>query len=456
MNLLAPLFRSPSVEAELSNLSTIQSMLDFESALARAESRAGLIPASAVAPIATSCRAEKFNLESLANSAASSGNLAIPLVKQLTALVAQSDPASANFVHFGATSQDVIDTARILQLRRTLALISADLDQLSDSLAALAKNHRSTLITARTWMQHALPTTFGAKVAGWLDALDRHRIRLSESQSRCLVLQFGGAAGTLASFGPKAGDVAKFLSAELNLPLPHLPWHSNRDRMSEISTTLGLLTGTLGKIARDLSLHSQTEIAEVFEPSALGRGNSSTMPHKRNPVVCATVLSAAIRIPHLVATMLSAMPQEDERGLGGWHAEWETLPEIVSLTAGSLHHLAAIAAHLEVDTARMRQNLDLTHGLIYAEAVTMALAEKIGRSHAHSLLESASHQASSQRKNLRDVLSADPQITSHLSPQDLDRLFDPQNYLGAAESFVDDVLAAHLATRSTISAGSSL
>jgi 3-carboxy-cis,cis-muconate cycloisomerase len=455
MNLLAPLFRHSAVDAELSDLASVQSMLDFESALANAESRAGVIPASAVQPIAAACHAKNFDLASLAESAALSGNLAIPIIKQLTALVAQSDPAAARFVHFGATSQDAIDTGRILQLRRALNIISVDLDQLSDSLAALALAHRSTLIAARTWMQHALPTTFGFKVASWLDAIDRDRAHLLETQSRCLVLQFGGAVGTLAALGANGPAVAKNLSAELQLPLPHLPFHSNRDRFAEISTTLGLCAGTLGKIARDISLHSQIEIAELFEPSALGRGSSSTMPHKRNPIVCATVLSAAIRIPHLVATMLSALPQEDERGLGGWHAEWETLPEIVSLTAGSLHHLASIAPHLEVDTARMRQNLDLTHGLIYAEAVTMALAEKIGRPQAHSLLESACTRARAQQKNLRDILSHGDKISPHLSSIDLDRLFDPQNYLGSAESFVDRVLAAHHSNRATISAGRS-
>jgi 3-carboxy-cis,cis-muconate cycloisomerase len=455
MNLLAPLFRSPTVEAELSEVATLQSMLDFESALARAESRAGIFPSSAAASISAACRAEKFDGVTLAESAASAGNLAIPLIKQLTNLVAQTDSDAARYVHFGATSQDAIDTGRILQLRRALALISTDLDQLSDSLAQLAKKHRSTLITARTWMQHALPTTFGAKVAGWLDALDRDRIRIRETQSRCVVLQFGGAVGTLAALGAKGREVAKNLSAELNLPLTHLPWHSNRDRMAEMATTLGLCTGTLGKIARDISLHSQTEIAELFEPAAPGRGGSSTMPHKRNPITSAIVLSAALRVPALVATMLSAMPQEYERGLGGWHAEWETLPEIVSLAAGALHHLAAIAAHLEVDTARMRQNLGLTHGLIYAEAVTIALSEKTGRPSAHALLESACTRARAQQKDLREILSNDEKISPHLSAQDLDRLFDPNSYLGSAESFVDEVLTAHVSNRATISAGRS-
>jgi 3-carboxy-cis,cis-muconate cycloisomerase len=447
------MFRSPAVEAELSDMATLQGMLDFESALARAEARAGIIPASAAASIASACRAEKFDRAGLAEAAAIAGNLAIPLVKQVTALVAQTDGESARFVHFGATSQDAIDTGRILQLRRALALIGADLDKLSETLAQLARKHRSTLIAGRTWMQHALPTTFGAKVAGWLDALDRDRLRLQETQARCLVLQFGGAVGTLAALGGKGGEVAKNLAAELKLPLPHLPWHSNRDRMAEIATTLGLCTGTLGKIARDIAMHSQTEIAELFEPGGPGRGGSSTMPHKRNPITSAIVLSAATRVPALVATMLTAMPQEDERGLGGWHAEWETLPEIVSLTAGALHHLAAITPVLEIDSIRMRKNLDLTNGLIYAEAFTFALAEKIGRPQAHALLESACSNARDQQKNLRDVLSTDENIAPYLSTSDLDRLFDPKNYLGSAESFVDEVLAAHASNRATISAG---
>src|ERR1700744_134337 len=323
-------------------------MLSFESALAKAESRASVIPAAAIQAISEQCKAPLFDIDALARAAKSSGNVAIPLVKALTAQVAKYDAEAARYVHWGATSQDVIDTGLILQLRGALACVASNLDKLAKGLAELAGAHRSTVMVGRTWMQQALPTTFGAKVAGWLDAIDRHRERLRETQHRCLVLQFGGAVGTLAALHEKSDEVAKHLAEELKLPLAEIPWHSHRDRVAEIATTLGLVVGTLGKIATDISLLSQTEVAEVFEPAEKGRGGSSTLPHKRNPVTCAAVISAATRVPGLVGTMLAAMPQEHERGLGGWHAEWETLPEIVSLAGGTAHTMAALAPRLDV------------------------------------------------------------------------------------------------------------
>src|SRR5215831_6059322 len=265
MNLLDPLFRSPAVDAIFSDRSTLQGMLDFEAALAKAEGRAGIIPRAAAAAIAKKCRAELFDHAALSQAGARAGNLAIPLVKQLTALIAKKDKAASRFVHWGATSQDVIDTGCVLQLRQALQLIARDLDGLARSFATLAQKHRSTLIAGRTWMQQALPTTLGLKLAGWLDALLRHRVRLAETQKRCLVLQFGGAVGSLAALGNRGPDVARFLAAELNLGLPDLPWHSHRDRMAEVGATLALCVGTIGKIARDLSLHMQTEVAEILE-----------------------------------------------------------------------------------------------------------------------------------------------------------------------------------------------
>jgi 3-carboxy-cis,cis-muconate cycloisomerase len=447
MNLLDPLFRSQAVEKVFSNRATLQAMLDFEAALARAEARAGFIPASAAPAIEAKCRAELYDMTVLARAAADAGNLAIPLVKQLTLLVAKKEKDAARYVHWGATSQDAIDTGRVLQLRQALALISSELDLFAAVLGELVHKNRTTLVVARTWMQQALPTTFGFKVAGWLDAIDRHRARLAETQERCLVLQFGGAVGTMAALGARGSDVAASLAKELQLPLPEIPWHSHRDRMAEIATTLGLFCGTLGKIARDISLHTQTEVGEVFEPSADGRGGSSTMPHKRNPVTSAVVLSAAARVPALVSTMLTAMVQEQERGLGGWHAEWETLPDIVRLIAGALHHLTTTLSELEVDPERMRQNLDITHGLIFAEAVTMALSEKMPRSDAHELIQQACKRAQTTRRDLRSVLAQDAIIKTTLSEAELDRLFTPANYLGVADQFVDRVLAFSTANR---------
>ncbi|MGB9465418.1 MAG: 3-carboxy-cis,cis-muconate cycloisomerase [Candidatus Acidiferrum sp.] len=447
MNLLDPMFRSQPVEKVFSNRATLQGMLDFEAALARAEARAGFIPASAAPAIEAKCRAELYDMTVLARAAAGAGNLAIPLTKQLTMLVAQKERDAARYVHWGATSQDAIDTGRVLQLRQALTLISAELDLFASVLGDLAHKNRTTLTAARTWMQHALPTTFGLKVAGWLDAVDRHRARLAETQERCLVLQFGGAVGTMAALGARGLDIATNLAKELKLPLPEIPWHSHRDRMAEIATTLGLCCGTLGKIARDISLYTQTEVGEVFEPSADGRGGSSTMPHKRNPVACAVVLSAATRVPPLVGTMLAALVQEQERGLGGWHAEWETLPDIVRLTAGALHHLMTAVSDLEIDAERMRQNLELTHGLIFAEAVAMALAEKMPRSEAHELVYLACKRARSERRELRSILAQDAIIKANLSDSELDRLFTPANYLGVADQFLDRVLASSTSHR---------
>jgi 3-carboxy-cis,cis-muconate cycloisomerase len=442
MQLLNSLFRSEDVEKAWSDRACLQGMLDFEAGLARAEARAGVIPSSAAAAIAEKCKAELFDVTELARGAKLAGNVAIPLIKALTALLAQSHKDAARYVHWGATSQDAIDTGCVLQLRQALKIVASDLDRLADGLAELATKHRSTIVVGRTWMQQALPTTFGAKVAGWLDAVDRHRERLRETRRRALVLQFGGAVGTLAALGRRGADVANNLAEELALGLPEIPWHSHRDRVAEVATSLGLCVGTLGKIAKDISLHSQTEVAEVFEPAEKNRGVSSTMPHKRNPVASAVVLSAALRVPGLVSAMLTAMVQEHERGLGGWHAEWETLPEIVSLSAGALHPLAEVIPKLEIDAERMRENLEATRGLIFGEAVSMALAEKMGKAAAHELVEGACQKARKEKRHLRDVLLCDEQAKLQLSGVDLDELFDARKYLGMAEGFVDRVVAA--------------
>ena len=451
MRLLDPLFRWQAVEDIFSDRARIQSMLQFEAALARAEAGVGVIPASAAAPIAAKCRAELFDFKALAQATALAGNLAIPLLKQLTALVAAEDKEAARFVHWGATSQDAIDTGLVLQARHALELIAKELERFCEILAQLAQQHRDTTLPARTWLQQALPTTLGLRVAGWLDAVDRHRVRLEETRNRALALQFGGAVGTLAALGDKGMVVAKALGEELNLPVPAVPWHAHRDRVAEIATTLGLCTGTLGKIARDLSLEAQTEVAEIFEPAGPGRGGSSTMPHKRNPVTAAVVLAAATRVPALVGAMLSAMVQEQERALGGWHAEWETLPQIVCLTAGALHHLAETVEHLDVDTDQMRANIEVTHGLIFAEAVQMVLAGQMGRLPAHELVESACKRAQEQERHLRDVLSEEPKVKQHLDQKDLERLFDPGRYLGVAGELIDRVLEAHSSLRTSSS-----
>ncbi|WP_116359190.1 3-carboxy-cis,cis-muconate cycloisomerase [Cupriavidus taiwanensis] len=446
-----PMSGTPATLEIFSDSGMVQRMLAVEAALARAEARCGVIPAAAASVITEVCADPAvIDLATLAQHAVAAGNLAIPFVRQLTAAVAARDADAARFVHWGATSQDILDTALVLQLGDALPALQADLLALGHACAALAQDHRDTPMVARTWLQHALPTTFGLKAAGWLDALRRDLARLDAAQRHAGALQFGGAAGTLASLGASAPAVARELAAELRLDLPALPWHAQRDRLVEVATSLGMLTGTLGKIARDLSLMMQTEVAEAAEPSGPGRGGSSTMPHKRNPVGCAAVLSAAVRMPQLVATMLAGMVQEHERALGGWQAEWDTLPQIVTLAAGALRQMVEVAAGLQVDTARMRANLDLTHGLILGEAAMLELGSRIGRLEAHHVVEQASRRAVSNQSTLREALAQtlgdNPAHAGLLDDAALDRLADPANYAGQSATFADAaVLAWHAA-----------
>jgi 3-carboxy-cis,cis-muconate cycloisomerase len=440
--LLGGLFGTARIAALFTDGARLQAMLDFEAALARAQASAGVIPAEAVAAIAAQCRAELFDLHALARATALAGNPAIPLVKALTERVAAEDAQAARYVHWGSTSQDVIDSGLMLQLRQALDLVQTDLERLAEALMAATQTHRTTPMVARTLLQHALPTTFGLKLAGWLDAITRHHQRLMQTRQRAVALQFGGASGTLAALRDQGIAVSKVLARELNLPEATLPWHSHRDRVVEIAATLGLLAGTLGKIGLDIALMMQTEVAEVLEPAAEGKGGSSALPHKRNPVGSVVVQAAALRVPGLVAIMLSAMLQEHERGVGGWHAEWETLPQIVLLTAGALHHTVAMVAGLEVDAARMRKNLDATDGLIMAEAVTLALGEHIGRSQAYQLVEAACRRAMAEGRNLRAVLGEVAEVGQHLQAGALDRLLDPAHYTGSAGDFIDRALAA--------------
>lgn len=421
----------------------VQAMLDFEAALARAEARVGLIPSSAVAPIATACDAGLYDFAALGEAIATAGNSAIPLVKALGKQIASSDAEAERYVHLGATSQDVMDSGLVLQLRQALALIESDLATLAASLAAQAQRYAATPLAGRTWLQHATPVTLGMKIAGWLGAVTRSRQRLQELKPRLLVLQFGGASGTLAALGEQALPIAKALAEELQLTLPEQPWHTQRDRIVEFGAVLGLIAGSLGKFGRDISLLMQTEAAEVFEPAAPGKGGSSTMPHKRNPVGAAVLIGAATRVPGLVSTLFSAMPQEHERSLGLWHAEWETLPEICCLVSGSLQQARLLADGLEVDAARMARNLELTQGLVLAEAVSIVLAQRVGRDTAHHLLEQCCKRAVAEQRHLRAVLADEPQVTAELSGAELDDLLNPAHYLGQAQVWVERAVAEH-------------
>jgi 3-carboxy-cis,cis-muconate cycloisomerase len=438
--LLAPLFSSAAMRAVCDDAALLQHMLDFEAALARAEAAVGVIPASAAEPIAKACRAEAFELSTLADAATRSGNLAIPLVKALTAAVAKTDADAARYVHWGATSQDVIDTAVMLGLRAAIDALLTDLDRAIAGFAGLARQHRDTAMVARTWLQHALPIPFGLKLAEYATALHRSRTRLKRLRREGLALQFGGAAGTLAALGDNGLPVAEKLAAELKLPLPDAPWHTHRDRIAEAASVFAILCGSCGKIARDIQLMMQTDVAEAFEPSGEGRGGSSTMPHKRNPVAAATALAAATMAPNLAATIFAAQVQDHERSAGPWHAEWPTLPTLQLVTSGALAAIVDIAEGLEIDAARMRANLDATHGLIMAEAVTFALAENIGKSDAHHLVGAAVKKAVAGKQHLRDVLTSDSKVSAHLSADRIAKLFEPMAYQGVSQALIDRLL----------------
>lgn len=436
-------FTQPAMRAIFSDDGRVQGMLDFEAALARAEAKVGLFSPALVAPIEAACRAELYDYNSLAQAIVIAGNSAIPLVKALGKQVASRNPEAERYVHLGATSQDVMDSGLVVQLRGAIELLEHDLACLADALAEQAERHADTPMAGRTWLQHATPVTLGMKLAGVLGAITRHRQRLAEIKPRLLCLQFGGASGSLAALGEQAWPVSEALASELQLSLPDQPWHTQRDRLVEFASLLGMLAGSLGKLGRDLSLLMQTEAGEVFEPAAPGKGGSSTMPHKRNPVSAAVLIGAGTRAPGLVATMLAAMPQEHERSLGLWHAEWETLPELCCLVSGALQQALLVVPGLEVQAARMRSNLDLTQGLVLAEAVSIALAQKIGRDAAHHLLESCCRQAVEQGAHLRQVLGDNNEVSAHLSATELDRLLDPAFYLGQARRWVERAVAEH-------------
>jgi 3-carboxy-cis,cis-muconate cycloisomerase len=436
-----PLFRADAMRRVFSDLGRLQGILDFEAALASAQSRAGVVPAATAVAIAGQCRAELFDIAALSQATAIAGNPAIPIINELTRLVAAANPAASGFVHWGATSQDAMDSGLVLQLRQGLDLIETHVQQLCAALAKVAAEHKETPIAGRTWLQHAAPTTFGLKVAGWLCAMVRHLERLRAMRPRALTLQLGGAAGTLAALGDDAERTTSLLAQELGLRPAELPWHSQRDGLVEVAVTLGLLVGSLGKMARDIALMTQSEVAEVAEPSVPGRGASSSMPQKRNPVGCATVLAASIRLPALVSVLLSAMTQEHERGLGGWQAEWETLPETFLLTSGALSQMQQVVVGLRVDTERMWANLDATGGLTFAETVSTALARAIGRAAAHELVEGACRRAREEGRHLQEVIVGSAEITEHLSSAELKSLFEPQQHIRAAARLVDGALA---------------
>ncbi len=440
-------FSTPEMTAIFSPPTQLRAMMRFEWALSRALEKGGLAERGSAAVLEQLLNAQFVDVEALKQEANDAGNIAIPFVRQLTATVAQRNEAASMSVHLGATSQDVLDTALVLQMREALREIGAGIDRLSDALASQIRAHACTIMLGRTWLQPGPPTTLGLKLAGTLAALKRHRARMDAAGQRAIVLQFGGAVGTLASLGSSAAQVSTDLARTLKLPEPDVPWHTQRDNLVEVAQVLALLVGSLGKFAKDVALLMQAEVGEAFEHVEESRGGSSTMPHKHNPVSCAAVLAAAARIPGLISTLLTAMQQEHERGLGNWQAEWETIPEVFCLTAAALRRSAEIAEGLEVDPERMRQNLDAMQGLTLSEAVSTALARKAGRATAHELLRKATSAAMATKQPLESVLNRMPEITLHLSPDEIKRLLEPKEYLGSAQRFIDRVLKGSNADR---------
>ncbi|MGA0611417.1 3-carboxy-cis,cis-muconate cycloisomerase [Caldimonas sp. KR1-144] len=379
---------TPEIGAVFSDAAVMQGLFRFEAALARAEAAEGLIPAAAASSIASMCRAELFDLEAIAAASGRAGSLAIPLVDELRRTVGLVDPEAARWVHFGSTSQDAIDTGMALVTRDALALVDRTLGRVCDALFTLAEAHADTPVLARTLMQPAQVTSFGLKCANWLAPLLRSRARLREQGARSLALQLGGAVGTLSVIGERAPQVAQRMAAELGLAAPDAPWHTQRDEWVRLGLEAAVLTGSLGKLATDLALMSQGEIAELAEPTAAGRGGSTAMPHKRNPVAAMAALAAAQRTPQRAAALLAAMAQQHERGLGNWQAELAEWPGLWISTHGAASAMAEAMQGLQVDAARMRRNIGVLEGPVYADADAVAQAARQAAAQARARLAS--------------------------------------------------------------------
>ena len=431
-------FGTPQMRAVFDDHALIGNYVAVEIALAKAEARCGVIPQAAADEIAAKCDAATLDFDLLRHETEIVGYPILPLVHQ----IAKQAGASGGFVHWGATTQDIMDTAVVLQIRDGLALIEADVAALRAILADLARKHRDTPMAGRTHLQQALPVTFGYKCAIWLNMFDRHAERLAQLRPRVLVGQFAGAAGTLASLGDKGLPVQAAMMEELGLGVPTSTWHVARDGFAEAVNLLALITGSLGKIAYDVMLMASTEFGELYEPFVKGRGASSTMPQKRNPISSELMLACAKAVRQQAGLMLDAMVQDLERATGPWHAEWIAIPEAFVLSAGALHQAKFMLAGLIVDEAAMARNLDSTKGLIVAEAVMMGLAPHIGRQEAHDVVYDACRVVNEKGGRLADALNAMPTVSSRLDPALIERLTDPANYLGAAPQMVDRAIAA--------------
>jgi 3-carboxy-cis,cis-muconate cycloisomerase len=430
-------FGTPAMRGIFCDERYIAQCTRVEVALARVQGRLGVIPADAASAIVANASTEGIDYAKLKHETDIVGYPIVGLVHQL----AKQCGDAGRFIHWGATTQDIMDMATVLQIRDAIVLIELDLAAIDTALTGLSAKHRNTVMAGRTHLQHALPITFGHKTAVWLSMIRRHRERLEQIKPRVLVGQFAGAAGTLASLGKDGMAVHDALMADLGLSAPSITWHVARDNLAEMVGLLALIAGSLAKIATDVMLMMQTEVGEVFEPFVKGRGSSSTMPQKRNPISCELILAAAKSVRQNAGLMLDAMASDHERATGPWHLEWIALPEAFIASAGALAQARFMLEGLIVEPERMRRNLDITGGLIVAEAVMMALALHTGRGVAHDLVYGACRQASEQGTTLLVALKAVPEVTSHFSDAKLAALVDPANYVGSAGEMIDRLLA---------------
>jgi 3-carboxy-cis,cis-muconate cycloisomerase len=432
------IFSTPQMRAVFSDETRVGYYLEIEAALARAQARLGIIPEAAAREIARQCRIENIDLARLKQQTERIGYPILGVVQQIVGLCADG---LGEWCHWGATTQDITDTAAIMQTRAALQLVEQDMEAVAAALAALSRRYRDTPMAGRSNLQQAVPLTFGFKTAALLAAMQRHRERLAQLRPRVLVGEFGGAVGTLASLGGAGLEVQAALMAELGLGQPEIAWHTVRDRIGEVACFLGLLTGTLGKISMDVKLLMQTEVAEVYEPFYEARGSSSTMPQKRNPISCLYIHSTVALVRQHVAALLEAAVADHERSTGPWEIEWISLPEIFLLASGALAQTKLMLAGLEVDAARMRANLDLTKGMIVSEAAMMGLGPHLGRQRAHDLVYDICRKVAATGEPLVELLAQNAEIATHLSRAELDKMCDPAGYLGLAGAMVDNVLA---------------
>lgn len=431
------IFSTKAMRQVWSDENRTRKYLDIEAALARVQSRLGIIPQEAAEEIVSNCKLEKIDMTRLAQQTQRIGYPVLGVVSQINALCRDK---LGEYCHWGATTQDITDTATVLQIREGLDIIDGELAAISNAMASLAKRYRDTPMIGRSNLQQAVPVTFGYKIAGLLSAVERHRQRLAEIRPRILVGEFAGASGTLASLATGGLETQAGLMQELGLGQPDIAWHTIRDNIAEVGCFLGLVTSTLGKFSMDVKLMMQTEVGEVYEPFAHGRGSSSTMPQKRNPISSCYIHACISVVRQHVAALLDASVADHERSTGPWEIEWIVLPEAFCLTAGALAQTRFVLEGLEVDEKRMRANLDLTNGLVVSEAVMMGLGPYIGREYAHDLVYDICREAIAHNRPLLDLLAENPEISRHLDRDALGKLCDPANYLGLSGEMVDRVL----------------